>query len=191
MTNLHRLFFVLAAAVGPALLPAQTYTLEPGRCHIEWTGKAAFSTYSLSGILAAASGRMTLAGGQLTAAAFTLDMRSLDSDIRKLTRHLRSDDFFAVKTYPQAAFRLSGPVPWSGGPVQVKGLLRIRDRELPQRVTVTLAPQPGGYRVTGTAVVDRTRFGIYYNSPSYFQHLKQEAIADEFVLDFELQFVEE
>lgn len=172
-------------------LSAQQYSLDKERCQIQWTGKAAFSAYSLSGTLQPASGQITVRAGALTSAVFSMDMQSLDSDIRKLTRHLRSDDFFAVNTYPEAVFSLRAPVPLVEGTQRAQGVLRIRGKELPQEVKLTISAQPDGYRVVGSALVDRTRFGIYYNSPSYFENLKQDAIADEFVLDFELQFVEE
>jgi len=185
------IFLLFVGCLQPPFLSGQTYILDVDRCTVQWTGKAAFSAYSLSGSLKPASGQITVKEGEGISAEFSMDMQSLDSDIKKLTRHLRSDDFFAVKTYPEADFYLREPLPLTAGPHQVQGLLRIRDKELPQEVEMVVSANPDGYRVVGSAVVDRTRFGIYYNSPSYFENLKQEAIADEFVLEFELVFVPE
>jgi polyisoprenoid-binding protein YceI len=44
----------------------------------------------------------------------------------------------------------------------------------------------GQLRVTGTATLDRTQFGINYNSSSFFQNLGNYAIRNEFTLSFEV-----
>ncbi|MFT5617313.1 MAG: hypothetical protein ACI85I_000529 [Arenicella sp.] len=37
-------------------------------------------------------------------------------------------------------------------------------------------------------IIDRTKFGITYNSPSYFEKMKDQAIADEFTISFNWVF---
>ena len=54
-------------------------------------------------------------------------------------------------------------------------------------VAVTVAAVPGGdLRLTGTATLDRTEFGINYNSTAHFQNLGSYAIRNDFQVAFDV-----
>jgi len=42
--------------------------------------------------------------------------------------------------------------------------------------------------LNGTITINRTDYGITFNSPSYFEKLKDQAIADDFKLELRLVF---
>ncbi|MCB0559128.1 MAG: YceI family protein [Lewinellaceae bacterium] len=79
------------------ILASSAYTqhdqLSP-KSTVTWVGKAAFSTYTLSGTIEAKSGVLSWLEGRIQKASLIMDMQSIQSDIPQLTDHLRSADFF-------------------------------------------------------------------------------------------------
>ncbi len=79
-----------------------------------------------------------------------MDMRSLDSNHAERDKHLKSADFFDVKTYPQATFVSTGWEDQGNGRATLKGVLTLRGIEKPVELAVTHlggGKDPwGGYR---------------------------------------------
>lgn len=169
---------------------AQTYQLDKTACQLNWTGQAAFSAYSLSGTIKVKTGQLTVEDQQLINATVTVNTKSIYSDIKRLKNHLHSEDFFYVKQYPTASFELLEFIPLVGGEQLAKGNLTIRGVTKPFSTTVQLKRANGKIVISGSATINRTDFGVNYNSPSIFASLKDDAIADEFTLDFVLAFFE-
>ena len=170
-------------------LQGQSYVLNNKQSSLEWSGKAAFNSYTLTGMINCERGELNKVDGEIQRVQLLIDMRSLSSEVSKLTRHLKSEDFFAVKDYPVATFTGMEINYRSRDSAVVTGDLQIRGVSASQQIPFSISSDTdGGLRITGVAIVDRTKFGIYYNSPNYFKNLKQNAISDEFRLAFDLVF---
>ena len=186
---MKKLLFFLLCFVLASMSHAQHYQLSPDKSTVAWAGKAAFSTYTLSGAIEAKSGKLSWGEGRIQDAFLVIDMLSIESDIAQLTDHLRSADFFEVKRFPEATFALSQPVSLkaeedglAGGELTIKGITKE------EKVPLKVRRQGKTIVLEGKAVIDRTAYEIYYNSPNFFSNLKQNAIADEFELAFTLVF---
>ena len=57
---------------------------------------------------------------------FTIQAASIDTSVADRDNHLRSDDFFAVATYPEITFTSDGVVSTGPGTFTVTGLLTMR-----------------------------------------------------------------
>jgi polyisoprenoid-binding protein YceI len=169
-------------------LPAQKYQLQSTLSQLEWTGKAAYSAYALSGTLQASEGHFTLEEGRIVNASLVIDMQSLDAEIKDLKKHLRSDDFFDVKRFPIATFELTEPTELNEGSIILSGIFTIKGVSKPETLRLNAQKRSGTWVFVGTFSLDRTQYGIYYNSPNFFKNLKQEAIADEIEMAFSLVF---
>ncbi len=169
---------------------AQVYVLKADQCEVEWTGKAAFGSYFLSGTIDVASGQIRMLNSTLTEAKLDMDMTSIHSNIRKLTKHLKSEDFFEVRKHKKATFRLTSPIALRPDtPSTIKGALTIKGIAKPYDWVVSIAKKGDRLLVSAKSItIDRTDFGIRFNSPNYFQNLKDQAIADEFSLSMRLIF---
>ena len=178
-------FFFLAQIV-----IAQNFELEASNSQISWTGKAAFNAYSLSGTLEAEKAQLKIEEGQLLTANLLIDMKTLAAENKDLEKHLRSKDFFEVKKYPEASFVLTETSPFTAGRQKLRGNLIIKKQSRPAEIQIEIVKQQGKYIVKGNMKIDRTQYGIYYNSPNVFTNLKEQAIADEFELNFSLHFKE-
>ena len=117
-----------------------------------------------------------------------IDMTSLSSDNKDLTKHLKNKDFFEVKKYKTATFELTRQFTIKEGTVMAKGNLTIKNITKPYTMPLKITKTEDGYKVQGMATIDRTEFGVSFNSTSIDSKLKENAIADDFSLKFEVLF---
>lgn len=171
-------------------LSAQTvfFRLNIQESTLTWTGKAALGAYDLKGSILPKQGFLEASGDSVVSATLVIDMNTISSDIQRLTNHLKSEDFFEVDKYPRSTFVLNMPIPMASGKSEARGTARIKDAEGAIRFPVSLEQNGDRLTARGTAVIDRTAFGIKYRSPNFFENLGNQAIADEFELSFSLIF---
>jgi polyisoprenoid-binding protein YceI len=175
------LFFCLLFATLAFRPAALRYQIEPGASQLTWTGHAEVGSWAPSGTMRLRQGSFEYDGHVLRNGRFEVDMRTLAHTDAKLQEHLRSADFFAVEQYPTATFVLQEITQG-----QAAGQLTIKRVTKPIRFPVGVEQRPDGLHLTGTATVDRTAFGVTYNSTSFFQNLGDYAIRDDFQLKFDL-----
>lgn len=183
MKNIIVFLFLLCSCT----LMAQSSTLEVLTSEINWKGKAAFNAYSLAGTLQLKKSEFVLAGESLSTATITMDMKTIASNNKQLVKHLKSKDFFEVKRFPEATFSLSEAVTLVAGEQLVEGMLTVKSTSLPISIPLVITKKGENWVMNGTVMVDRTKYGIKFNSPTYFEKLKDQAIADEFELAFALE----
>ena len=183
----NQIIIFLLLIIGSAV-SAQDYNLNTTKSTLKWTGKAAFNAYSLSGTLNASSGNLMIKDKKLEKTSIIIDMKSLDTENKDLKKHLRGKDFFGVKKHNKATFRLTSPIDLSKSSTTAKGNLTIKGITKPYSFPLKIIKIGNSYKVSGTLKINRTDFKIYYNSPNYFEGLKQNAIADDFDLKLDLIF---
>lgn len=183
MKNIIVFLFLLCSCT----LMGQSSTLEVLTSEINWKGKAAFNAYSLAGTLQLKKSEFVLEGESLSTATITMDMKTIASDNKQLIKHLKSKDFFEVKRFPEATFSLSEAVTLVAGEQLVEGMLTVKSISLPISIPLVITKKGKNWVMSGTVMVDRTKYGIKFNSPTYFEKLKEQAIADEFELTFALE----
>jgi polyisoprenoid-binding protein YceI len=99
----------------------------------------------------------------------TLKTASIDTNYAERDKHLRSDDFFDVKKYPESKFVSTSYTPTGNGKGILKGKLTLHGVTKPISVKVQqigAGPDPwGGYRrgFFGTTTITLADFGITYN----------------------------
>ncbi len=168
-------------------LMGQSSTLQVLTSEINWKGKAAFNAYALAGTLQLKKSEFVVEGESLSTATITMDMKTIASDNKQLVKHLNSKDFFEVKRFPEATFFLSESVALVTGEQLAEGLLTIKSTSLPISIPLMISKKGENWVISGQVMVDRTKYGIKFNSPTYFEKLKDQAIADEFELTFALE----
>ena len=176
------LVVLLATAQRPATV---VYTLNPATSRLTWTGYAEAGTYAPTGILRLAPGGSLVAErpANLRAARVLVDVRTLTHENPTLQAHLRGADFFDVAHFPAATFELSR---LANG--QAQGQLTLKGQTRPVAIPLTITPLGSdSLLLQGTVHLDRTQFGINYNSSSFFQNLGSYAIRNDFQLTFHLK----
>ncbi|MBX2875386.1 MAG: YceI family protein [Saprospiraceae bacterium] len=163
---------------------AQSYSLLDSK--VGWEGKAAFNAYALSGSVELDRAEFGGSKEALTTAEIVMDMRTIESENARLIKHLKSKDFFEVKRYEQATFVMKSKLTLQEGKQEISGDLTIKGITHPISFPVELKAEGEKWLMAGVMAIDRTQYGITFNSPTYFEKLKDQAIADEFELSFSL-----
>ena len=177
------LFLLLVLLGLCAAQPAtSTYHLDPTASRITWTGYAEVGGYAPTGTLHVRQGEVAYDGRRLLRGRVEFDMRTITHEQAQLAEHLRGPDFFDAARYPTATFVLKE---MKGE--QAVGQLTLKGVTKPVQFPITLTALPNGQlHIQGATTLDRTQFGVNYNSSSFFQNLGSYAIRNEFRLEFEV-----
>ena len=180
MKNLLLLLSLLALlAARPA---ATTYHLDPAASTLAWTGHAEAGNWAPQGTIRLREGTLVAEGLAVRAARLVVDMASIAHEQAQLAEHLRGPDFFDAVKFPTAVFELRE---FKNG--QASGTLTLKGIRRPVAFPVAVEAVPGGgLRLRGTATLDRTAFGINYNSSAFFQNLGSYAIRNDFQVAFDV-----
>ncbi len=171
------------------LLIGQSYSLDTKQSKMNWTGKAAFNTFALSGTLEAKSGQLQIEDKEVTSATVIVDMKTLDAENKNLKSHLRNEDFFDVKKYPRAYFEIAESFTLKKGKQMIKGYFTIKEEKMILDVEIEMFKRKKEWILHGLLFFDRTAFGINYNDPKDPAMKDNDyAIAREVELDWHLVF---
>lgn len=163
---------------------AQSYEVNTNNSSFSWTGKAAFSSYALTGEIKVKKGTVVIDEDQISKLIILMDMKSLNHKNSDLKGHLRSEDFFEVSTYKTAKFEMKEVSRIENNKAKLKGELTIKD--ITRIETFIINIDNNQSKITLDIVIDRTAYDVKFNSPSFFKKLKENAIADEFILKGEI-----
>ena len=176
-----------------------SYQLDVKESQIKWA-----SSYVLggghNGLIQLQSGNiLTTDTRSMTNGNIVIDMTTIQSTDQQnaegrndLDNHLKSDDFFSTAKFPVSHFSMSNihrAASFSTPPqFVITGLLTIKG--ITQKITCKPYIRFGHdqIRITGTMVIDRTRWDIIYNSASFFADLKDGIISDDIQLELDLIF---
>lgn len=175
-----------------------TYVLDAPSSSIKWNAQKRVGAKH-NGTVEAKEGALVMQEGAIIGGSFVADMTTIvDLDLTDekfntlLTNHLKSDDFFAVETYPSATFAVSEVVDLEGidgATHRVTGTMTIKGIENELSLPAWIEADTGGVHATGTATLDRTLWDVRYGSDRFFDNLGDELIEDVFTLTFDMRFV--
>jgi len=187
MKNFKTIVIALFVAVS-TIATAQSKKVDASKSTINWVGKKVTGQHS--GTVNIQSGNLIFKGKKLTGGTFVVDMTSLTAtDIQgeyqgKLNGHLKADDFFGTDKYPTSKLVFKKIASKGNGVYTVTADLTIKDVTAPVKFDITVK----GDTATTTFKVDRTKYGIKYNSGNFFENLGDKTINDDFELTVSLKF---
>lgn len=186
-----------AEKVIEAPVVAVSYKVDTASSIIEWAGKE--PTGGHTGTIKLMDGSVKTQDGKIQSGSFVIDMTSinvtdLEGDKKAgLEGHLKGegedkkDHFFNVTEYPKATFELTG-IAEKGGKTIIEGNLTIKGIKkniaFPATSTVT-----GDMMTLTTEVftINRTDWGVNYNSKSVFKNIGDKFINDDIELKVNLK----
>lgn len=160
------------------------FTFNDAKSKFAWTGYASVGTYAPTGTLKMKMGSLELKGKNIEKAIFEFDMKSLSHENKDLESHLKNEDFFDVEKYPKAVFLVEKITD-----KDASGTLKIKDVKKKISFPIVIKKTDKEIRIFATININRTDFGIKYNSTSFFQNLGDYAIKDTF--DFKIDLMME
>lgn len=149
---------------------------------VTWIGKAAVGGYAPEGSLQILNSSAILENDEIRSLRIVIDMNTLEQENKQLRDHLREEDFFNVKRFPVATFILTQPFSIDSEQVELAGDMTICGVTNTEIISSGIIASEGVLLLTFTHTMDRTKYGINYNSPSIFNQISENAIADEFTL---------
>jgi len=150
---------------------------------VNWKGEM-LGVYDHFGNIAIKSGNIEVTDNMISGGSIVIDMTTIeptdenyseDHPASDLVGHLSSDDFFAVETYPEASFTITGA---ENG--KVMGDLTIRDKTNPVTVEEVMYDAESGV-YSGNLVVKRRDFDVVWDSP-----IKENVLSDDITLAIKL-----
>jgi polyisoprenoid-binding protein YceI len=92
-----------------------------------------------------------------------IDTTSLYTDTPKLTAHLKSPDFFSVKSYPKAKF-VSSKVEKSGTGYTITGDLTLLGKTKTITIPADIRVAKGGLNITSQFAINRQDYGMSFGT---------------------------
>jgi polyisoprenoid-binding protein YceI len=173
----------------------QRYDILTGKSNVKWS--ATKVTGGHNGLIQLKRGYLSLTdAGELEHATVFINMQSIscldledDESKTKLVNHLKSDDFFSSKKFPEAVFKIYKVTPFENSKEfthTIEGALTIKGYTNKLAFPVKLEKKDGLIYISGKTDVDRTLYNIKYGSGKFFENLGDKMIYDLFTIDFKL-----
>lgn len=156
--------------------------------NIEWVGKKVTGQHN--GNINLKSGDLVFYEGKLLKGIFKIDMNSITcTDLKgessdKLVRHLKNEDFFNTKEFPEAILNFREVKQIEGSSYLIIADLTIKGITN----TIEFNADVRANKASAVINVDRTMYDIRYGSTSFFDALGDKAIDDIFVIKIDLVF---
>ena len=169
-----------------------TYSVDLENSYVEWIGARPASQHN--GIVSLKEGFLNLNDDKINSGEFVIDLTDITvlditdpSRNARLKRHLESDDFFDVENHPEARFVITSVEELQDAPTgmthRITGNLLMRGRE--RAVTFDAAIDLNDEDIRAQSVqfvIDRTEWGVNYQSRSVFGGLIDNFILDDIAL---------
>lgn len=155
---------------------------------VKWVGSKITSSHE--GDINISSGKLVLEDGMLVGGEFVIDMTSMVcTDLKpneggdKLVKHLKADDFFGVENHSTSNLKITNVSHVSASNYLITADLTIKGITHPVDFNADVKINNEAYLATATLVFDRTKYGIEYNSGSFFDNLGDYLILDDITLE--------
>ena len=146
-----------------AALAGGTFTLSGKNTKIEFTGSKTGGKHE--GGFQTVTGTASATGTDPTTLKLTveIDTTSLYTDTPKLTQHLKSPDFFSVKTYPKAKFVVT-KVEKAAENFTVTGEFTLLDKTKTISFPARIAVGEDGLTLTSQFEINRQDYGMSFGT---------------------------
>jgi polyisoprenoid-binding protein YceI len=156
---------------------------------VTWKGSSVGGSHT--GYVDISKGELMIENGQLMGGAVEIDMNTIeDKDYGRdngLVKHLKDPDFFDVKKFPTSAITITKAEAINAEQINVTGNLTIKGITHTVTFPANMEIKDGIVKANCKLVIDRTLWGIRYNSGKFFDNLKDEVISDS--IEFNIKIV--
>lgn len=173
---------VFSILIGILFSVSAMASVDLTKSEMKWECSKVGST-THTGFVSFKSADLKMEKGIIKSGEFVIDMNSInDTDLQgedkaKLEGHLKSDDFFSVTKYPTAKFVIK-----SVHGNKVTGDLTIKDKTN----SVTFEIKTDKKVTVGKVEIDRTKWGVVFNSGNFFKDLGDKVINDTIKFEFKI-----
>jgi polyisoprenoid-binding protein YceI len=173
------------------------YSLVIQESFVNWKGMHVVGGNGHQGYIKPLTGNLAFdANGTIAGGYFELDMNTITTTDKKdtssdngLVSHLKDPDFFDVKKYPRGTFQLTKAIKVSGdSSYYLTGQLTLRAITQEINFPATIVKNGEDIVATASLTIDRTKWGITYQSGSVWGLMKNELLEDKVSVSLALRF---
>jgi polyisoprenoid-binding protein YceI len=173
------------------------YSLVIAESFVNWKGMHVMGKNGHQGFIKPLTGTLAFdASGAIAGGYFELDMNTITLTDKKdtssdngLVSHLKDPDFFDVKKYPRGTFQLTKATKGSGDSAYyITGQLTLRAITQEIQFPATIVRNGEDIVATASVTIDRTKWGITYQSGSVLGLVKDELLEDLVPVSLALRF---
>ena len=175
--------------------PSAVYNVDASASVLNWEGAKPTGS-SHTGTIPVQAGKIMVADGNIVGGEFTLNIAGMtNTDLpadkaAKLLGHLKSGDFFETEKFPTATFTITSVQPATGMEGithKVSGNLMMKGQSKNITIPTNVSMDGGMLKAAAPAfTIDRTEWGVVYNSGSLADVVKDNIINDEVGLELML-----
>jgi polyisoprenoid-binding protein YceI len=156
---------------------------------VTWKGSGPMGAHT--GYVYISQGELVIENSQLVGGTVEVDMGTIEGNDHRadnnLINHLKDPDFFDVKRFPLSTIAIITTESTNNENKKITGNLTIKGITHPVSFPATMEVTDGVVKANGKLVIDRTLWGIRYNSGKFFDNLKDQVIADS--IEFNIKIV--
>lgn len=182
------------SAADKKAVTVETYTVDTVASSVNWKGTKKLGSFH-EGTMTVKSGSIMVEKDMVKSGEVVVDMASMkntdlkDADSnKKLVGHLSSPDFFNVAKYPTSTFKINSITAGKAkDQYTVKGDLSMIGQTHPIEFPATISVVKGMATGEATVEIDRTVWGLKYNSGNFLKDLAADkVINDKFELKLKI-----
>jgi len=177
-------------------MESEAYSIIPTQSNIDWVGRKV--TGSHTGTIAVKSGSLHFFDGQFSGGDIVIDVTSLKIlDITdpntnyQFASHLHSADFFNSEEYPEAFLEITNIRSEKQDCYHVDADLTIRGITNTVAFDAVVTRTAGKVNLITKIIIDRTLYGMKFQSGSFFKDLGDNLIYNDFDLSVNLTATKE
>ncbi|MBO9566858.1 MAG: YceI family protein [Niastella sp.] len=188
---------VTAPPPAPPVGGAVGYSLVIRESFVNWKGTHAMGKNGHQGYIKPLAGTLAFdTSGAIVGGYFELDMNTITltdkndtSSDNGVVSHLKDPDFFDVKKFPRGTFQLTKAIKTSSDSAYyITGQLTLRAITQEVHFPATIVRRGEDIVAAASVTIDRTKWGITYQSGSILGALKDELIEDKVPVSLDLRF---
>ncbi|WP_126972898.1 YceI family protein [Gynurincola endophyticus] len=188
---------ITASAPSTPVGNAVGYSLVIPESFVNWKGMNVLGTNEHQGYIKPLTGNLAFDVNDIIVGGyFELDMNTITLTDRKdtssdngLVSHLKDPDFFDVEKYPKAIFQLTKAIKGSNdSSYDITGQLTLLTITQEIRFPATIVRNLEDIVATASLTIDRTKWGITYQSGSLLGFVKDGLLQDKIPVSLFLRF---
>lgn len=162
----------------------QIYTIDNLKSLITWKGSMKISPEEKHvGYVSVSKSELWVKNNQLVGGNVQIDMNSLEYADKKDTntpiKHLKSEDYFDVKRFPFASIEISKVDFVNANTINITGYLTIKAATKEISFPANINILNGLLKASAKLKIDRTNWGINYQSGKFYKIMADEIVSDE------------
>lgn len=172
---------------GAAVYGQGSTKIDTEKSVINWSGSKLFQFNEHYGTVKFSKGTIFWSGDMVMGGYFETDMNTILNTDGKynemLVSHLKDEDFFDVGNHPIAQLKIVEALYVEEDEIKVEALLTIKEVTHPINFRMSVEERDKTFVFKSKFVIDRTRWGIQYESKGIMGSVKESIISDAIKLD--------